>query len=36
MYTNGAGEGLVKQFIDFVKGTEGQKIVDEEGFVALQ
>jgi phosphate transport system substrate-binding protein len=36
MYTNGAGEGLVKEFIDFVKGPQGQKLVDEDGFVALK
>ncbi len=35
MYTNGEPKGLVKDFLDFVKGKEGQKIVGEEGFVAL-
>jgi phosphate transport system substrate-binding protein len=36
MYTNGAPQGMVKKFIDFVKGPEGQKIVGEEGFVPLK
>jgi len=36
MYTNGKPEGMVKKFIDFVKGPEGQKIVGEEGFVGLK
>ncbi|MBF0485715.1 MAG: phosphate ABC transporter substrate-binding protein [Candidatus Omnitrophica bacterium] len=36
MYTNGEPQGLVKDFIDFVKSPEGQKIVDQEGFVALK
>jgi phosphate transport system substrate-binding protein len=36
MYTNGDPKGTIKKFIDFVKGPEGQKIVDEEGFVPLK
>jgi len=36
MYTDGAPKGLAKQFIDFILSPEGQKIVDEEGFVALK
>ncbi|MFA5336096.1 MAG: phosphate ABC transporter substrate-binding protein [Candidatus Omnitrophota bacterium] len=36
MYTNGSAKGAVKKYIDFVTGPEGQKIVDEEGFVALE
>ena len=36
MYTNGNPKGAVKGFIEFVTGPEGQKIVDEEGFVALK
>jgi phosphate transport system substrate-binding protein len=36
MYTNGAPAGNVKKFIDFVKSKEGQKIVEEEGFVGLK
>ena len=36
MYTNGKPEGMIKKFIDFVKSPEGQKIVDEEGFVGLK
>lgn len=35
MYTNGTPAGAVKQFIDFIKSPEGQKIVQEQGFVAL-
>jgi len=36
MYTNGKLQGLIKDFIDFVKSKEGQKIVEEEGFVVLK
>jgi len=36
MYTNGVPKGLVKEFIDFVKSPEGQKLAEEEGFVALR
>jgi phosphate transport system substrate-binding protein len=35
MYTNGKPEGTVKAFLDFLLGTQGQKIVAEQGFVAL-
>ncbi|MFA5338682.1 MAG: phosphate ABC transporter substrate-binding protein [Candidatus Omnitrophota bacterium] len=36
MYTNGAPQGATKAFIDFIMSDDGQKIVDEEGFVALK
>jgi phosphate transport system substrate-binding protein len=36
MYTNGVPQGDVKGFINFLKGPEGQKIVEEEGFVGLK
>jgi phosphate transport system substrate-binding protein len=36
MYTNGAPKGLAKQFIDFILSQEGQKLVEEEGFVGLK
>ena len=36
MYTNGAPEGKTKQFIDFILSEEGQKLVEEEGFVGLK
>jgi phosphate transport system substrate-binding protein len=36
MYTNGAPTGDAKKFIDFVLSKEGQKIVEEEGFVGLK
>ncbi|KAF0126781.1 MAG: hypothetical protein FD189_1534 [Elusimicrobia bacterium] len=36
LYTAGKPEGLVKEFIDFIKGPEGRKIVEEQGFVALK
>lgn len=36
MYTNGEPKGLVKEFIDFVKSSDGQKLAEEEGFVALR
>ncbi|MGQ9787932.1 MAG: phosphate ABC transporter substrate-binding protein [Candidatus Hadarchaeaceae archaeon] len=35
MITKGQPEGLAKDFIDFVKGSNGQKIVEEKGFVKL-
>ncbi len=34
--TNGTPDGLSKQFIEFCLGVEGQKIVGEEGYVAIQ
>lgn len=33
--TAGEPEGLAKEFIDFVMSSEGQKIVEEQGFVSL-
>lgn len=36
LYTAGKPEGLVKDFIDFIKGPEGRRIVEEQGFVALK
>lgn len=36
LYTNGEPTGIVKEFIDFVLGPEGQALVTEAGFVALQ
>jgi phosphate transport system substrate-binding protein len=36
MYTNGAPQGVVKEYIDFVKSEEGQKLVEEAGFVGLK
>jgi len=36
MYTAGDPEGMVKKFLEFVKGPEGQKLVEEEGFVSLK
>ncbi len=36
MYTNGLPAGNVKKFIDFIKSKEGQKLVEEEGFVGLK
>ena len=35
MYTNGTPGGLAKEFIDFILSPQGQKLVEEEGFVAL-
>jgi len=35
MYTNGSPKGLAKEFIDFILSPEGQKLVEEDGFVAL-
>ncbi len=36
MFTRGQPTGAVKDFLDFVKGPEGQKIVAAEGFVPLR
>lgn len=36
MYTNGAPVNATRDFIEFIKSKEGQKIVDEQGFVALK
>lgn len=36
MYTNGAPKGLAKEFIDYILSPEGQKLVEEEGFVGLK
>jgi len=36
MYTNGAPKGLVKKYIDFIMSDEGQKIVEEQGFISVQ
>ncbi len=35
MITDGQPQGLVKDFIDFVQGSSGQTIVEEQGFVKL-
>jgi len=36
MIANGEPEGIAKDFIDFVLSEEGQKIVEEEGFVPIE
>jgi phosphate transport system substrate-binding protein len=36
LYTAGEPEGEIKGFIDWIKGPEGQKIVEKEGFVPLK
>jgi len=36
MFTNGEPTGDTKAFLDFVKSAEGQKIAEQEGFVALE
>lgn len=35
MFTNGQPTGLAKDYIDFILGPDGQKIVDSEGYVSL-
>ncbi|MCX6691934.1 MAG: phosphate ABC transporter substrate-binding protein [Methanoregula sp.] len=35
MFTNGQPTGLAKDYLDFILGPDGQKIVDEEGYVSL-
>ena len=36
LYTNGQTTGVVKKFIDFCLSSQGQKIVSETGYVAVQ
>ena len=36
MFTNGEPKGLTKKFIDFILSKEGQKIIEEEGFVPIR
>lgn len=36
MYTNGEPKKLAKQFIDYILSPEGQKLVENEGFVGLK
>ena len=36
MYTKGKPKGLVKQYIDFILSPEGQKIVEEQGFIGAR
>lgn len=36
MYTNGAPKGYAKKFIDFIMSPQGQKIVEEQGFVSVK
>ena len=36
MYTNGEPKGIAKLFLDFVMSEEGQKIVEEVGFVPMK
>ncbi len=36
MYTDGAPKGLSRDFIDFILSKDGQKLVEEEGFVGLK
>ncbi|MCG8570276.1 MAG: phosphate ABC transporter substrate-binding protein [Spirochaetes bacterium] len=35
MYTNGEPKGAIKKFLDFVTSSEGQKLVEEVGYVPL-
>ena len=36
LYTNGQATGIVKQFIEFCLSSQGQEIVKETGYVAVQ
>lgn len=35
MFTNGEATGLAKEYLDFIKSAEGQKLVEDEGFVPV-
>ena len=36
MYTNGAPRGVVKEFLDFVLSKQGQRLVEEAGYIGLE
>ncbi|MFA5005077.1 MAG: phosphate ABC transporter substrate-binding protein [Candidatus Omnitrophota bacterium] len=36
MYTNGEPKGTASELLNFIKSTEGQKLVEKEGFVGLK
>jgi len=36
MYSNGEATGVMKAYLDWILGAEGQKIVQDEGFVPVQ
>lgn len=36
MYSNGPAKGEVKEYLDFISSVDGQKIVNEEGFIGLK
>lgn len=36
MYTDGAPSGVIREYMDFLLSAEGQKLVEEEGFVGLK
>jgi phosphate transport system substrate-binding protein len=36
MITKGEPKGTVKEFIDFIMSAEGQKVVTEEGYIAVR
>jgi len=36
MYTNGEPKGVIREFVDFILSEEGQKLVEEIGFVGLK
>ena len=35
LYTNGEPTGLIRKFVDFCLGAEGQKIVRETGYIDI-
>lgn len=36
MYTNGEAKGHIKIFLDYILSTDGQKMVEEDGFIGLK
>ena len=36
MYTNGTPKGIVKDYIDFILSTEGQELIEEQGFISVK
>jgi ABC-type phosphate transport system substrate-binding protein len=36
MYTDGPAKGIVKDYLDYVTSSEGQKLAEKEGYVGLK
>jgi ABC-type phosphate transport system substrate-binding protein len=36
MYTDGPAKGMVKEYLDFVTSSEGQRLAEKQGYVGLK